>query len=134
MRTPTASFLLGACLMLAACGSQPPPPPPSAARPVVELARWQVRDAGRELGLLIHFEIQDPSGPVRFYQIEDQQGRILGSATEQGRFSRRVPFQENEQDLGVWSLARGTAKLFEAGADVELRPVVVDADAKKGQR
>ena len=131
MRTPTASFLLGACLMLAACGSQPPPAPAAAARPVVELARWQVRDGDRALGNLIHYEIRDPDGPVRFYQVVDQEGHILGSATEQGRFSRRVPFRENEQDLGVWSLARGTAKLFEAKADVELRPVVVDASAKK---
>ena len=134
MRTPTASFPLAAVLLLVGCESQPPPQPDGAAREVVELGRWQVFDGGTLLGLLVHLEIRDPGGPIPFYKIEDAQGRLVGHASEQGRFSRRVPFQEDEQDLGVWSLARGTAKLFEAKADVELRPVAVDADAKKEKR
>jgi len=133
MRIPTAPFLL-ATLVLAACETQPPPQPAAAARPVAELGRWQVYDGSALLGHLIHLEIRDPSGPLPFYQIEDAQGRLVGHATEQGRFSRRVPFQDDEQDLGVWSLARGTAKLFECNADVELRPVAADADARKEKR
>ena len=134
MRIPTATFLLAATVVLAACASQPQTQPPSAARPVAELGRWQVFEGANLLGYLIHLEIRDPTGPLPFYQIEDAQGRLLGHATEQGRFSRRVPFQEAEQDLGVWSLARGTAKLFEAKANVELRPVVKEADARKKPR
>ena len=131
MRIPTASFLLAAALVWAACASQPQSLPPGAARPVAELARWQVFDGGALLGYLIHLEIRDPAGPIPFYQIEDTQGRLVGHATGQGRFSRRVPFQDDEQDLGVWSLARGTAKLFECKAPVQLKPVAVEADAQR---
>jgi len=130
MRIPTATFLLS-MLWLPACTSPPEPQPPHAPRPVVELARWQVFDGAQLLGVLIHLEIRDPEGPVPYYRIEDASGRWLGHATEQGRFSRRVPFQDTEQDLGVWSLARGVAKLFEAKADVQLKPVAVDADARR---
>jgi hypothetical protein len=129
MTKPIAIAVLVA--LFAACQEAPPPQPEYAPRPVVELARWQVWLAGEAVGTVRHLEIQDPREPVRYYTIEDRQRRVLGEATANGRFSRRVPFQENGEDLGVWSLARGVGELFEAGAAADLRPVPVEADARR---
>jgi hypothetical protein len=41
-----------------------------------------------------------------------------------------VPFQDREEDLGVWSMARGVGKLLDA-SDVQLRPVAIEADARR---
>ena len=134
MRTPTRTAVFLATCSLAAlaasCGTEPPPPPPYSARPVVEIARWQVVNGDAVIGRVLHLEIRDPQGPVGFYRVEDVQGRWLGFATMNGRFSRRVPFQDREEDLGVWPMARGTALLFDAASPVTLRPVAVDADAR----
>ena len=82
------------------------------------------------LGQLIHFEIRDPKGVMRFYRIVDGDGRWVGHASDAGRFSRRVPFTEQEEDLGAQSLERGVALLFEAST-VQLTPVVRDADFRR---
>jgi hypothetical protein len=116
---------------LAACGGAPPAPAPFAARAVVELARWQAWDGERLAGVVRKLEIRDPSGPLAYYRIEDVHGRWLGHATVDGRFSRRVPFQDAEQDLGLWSLERGVTELVEAQATVRLQPVALDADARR---
>lgn len=129
MRSTIAIAVLVA--MFAACQETPPPQPDYAPRRVVELARWQVWIGGEAVGTVRHLEIQDPREPVRYYTIEDRHRRVLGEATANGRFARRVPFQENGEDLGVWSLARGVGELFEAGASVDLRPVPVEADARR---
>jgi hypothetical protein len=120
-----------AALLLVAGGSAPPPPQPYAPRDVVEVGRWQVWITGEQVGSVVQFEIRDPSGPLPFYRVLDLQGRWLGHATMQGRFSRRVPFQDGEQDLGVWPMARGVARLFEADAPAQLRPVAVEGDARR---
>lgn len=129
MRTPTRVVFAFACAA-AACGSSPPQPP-TMARPVVETARWQVVSGDAVVGHVVQLEIRDPSGPLPFYRILDLHGRWIGHATMQGRFSRRVPFQDDEQDLGVWPLPRGTAMLFDASAPVTLRPIAVEADARR---
>ena len=130
MRTPVAAPVVIA--LLAACAGSPPPAPlPHAAREVVELARWQILQGERAVGIVRQLEIRDPSGPVSFYRIEDSSGRWLGHATANGRFSRRVPFHGEEVDLGVWSLERGTAELLEATTPVVLRPQPVEADARR---
>lgn len=116
-----------AVLLLAACAAPEPVRPPYSARPVAERGRWQVWHRGEQLGQVVLLEIQDPSGPLPFYRIVDRDGRWLGHATPQGRFSRRVPFRDGEQDLGVWPMARGVAHLFDAASPVELRAVAVDA-------
>ncbi len=117
-------------LLLAACEAAPEPLP-HAARPVVEIARWEVFDGDAHVGTVRQLEIHDPQGPQAFYRIEDRRGRWLGHATTAGRFTRRVPFRDEEQDLGVWSLARGTALLVEAKAEVRLQPVALDADMRR---
>ncbi len=114
-------------VVFAACAAPRNEPPPYAPREVVTLERWLVRSGGDVLGQVVHLEIRDPAGPIRFYRVEDGQGRWIGHATASGRFSRRVPFQDEEEDLGVWSMARGVAELFEASAPVRLEPVAVDA-------
>jgi hypothetical protein len=121
-RTPYAVLLLQA---LAACSLPPPSPqPPGAARLVRELAHWRALVAGCEVAAVLQLEIEDPTGPVVLYRILDANGRWLGHANSQLRFSRRVPFQEEEQDVGVWSLPRGVALL--AGVEqVVLEPVAV---------
>ena len=127
-RTTAASLC---CCLLLGCHTEPPPPAPYAPRPVVELARWQALSGGRHVATVRQMEIRDPAGAVPFYQILDPQGRLLGTSDAQGRFSRRVPFRDDEEPLGVWSMAQGVAKLAEATAPVELVPVALDADARK---
>ena len=122
-----------AALLLAACASEPPAPPPYAARRVDEAARWQVWIGGEPVGEVVQLVIHDPGGPLPFYRVLDRQGRWLGHATMQGRFSRRVPFQDGEQDLGVWPMPRGVARLFDAEAPAELRPVAVEAVGRPGE-
>lgn len=129
MRSTLAVAVLAAAL--AGCQETPPQQPDYAPRRVVELARWQVWIGGEAVGTVRQLEIQDPREPVRYYTIEDRHRRVLGEATANGRFARRVPFQENGEDLGVWSLARGVGELFEAGASVDLRPVPIEADARR---
>lgn len=120
-----------AAVLLAGCGAPPSPPPEHAPRRVVELARWQVWQGAEQIGAVRELEIQDPAGPVRFYSVEDRQRRVLGEATANGRFTRRVPFRDDGEDLGVWSLARGVTELFEASDILELRAVPVEADARR---
>jgi hypothetical protein len=128
----TPSFLLPVVMAaLAGCQSSPPAPPPHAPRPVVELARWQVWEGDRVVGYVRHLEIRDPSGPLPYYRIEDPNGRWLGHASATGRFTRRVPFEEEEQDIGVWSMPRGVGELVEAKSPVRLQPVPVEADARR---
>lgn len=120
-------------LLVAACGGAPPANPAYSARPVVELARWQVLDGERPVAIVRQLEIRDPAEPVMFYRVEDLAGRWLGHSTSNGRFSKRVPFEAEEQDLGVWSLARGVTLLLEASAPVHLKPLAIDADARRNR-
>lgn len=106
-------------------------PPDYSAHEVIGLERWQVEAEGAVLGAVTKYEIRDPRGPVQFFRVTDQDGRWLGHATANGRFSRRVPFQEEEQDLGVLAMQRGVAQLFEATAPVHLKPVPTEADWRK---
>lgn len=129
MTKPIAIAVLVA--LFAACQEAPQPQPEYAPRRVVELARWQVWLADQQVGIVRRFEIQDPNGPVRYYSVEDLQHRILGEADDQGRFSRRVPFRDSGEDLGVWALPRGVGLLFEANAPADLRPVAIEAAAKR---
>jgi hypothetical protein len=97
------------------------------------VARWQVWNGQELIGYVGKHEIEDPAGPLPFYRIEDVQGRWIGHATANGRFSRRVPFADHEQDLGVWPMARGVARLLEASSPVQLRPVAVEARARRSR-
>lgn len=129
-RSPASLLLLVAFV---ACGAPPVPNPPYAPRPVVELGRWQVLAGERLLGRVRKLVIEDPNGPLPFFRIEDAQGRWVGHATANGRFSRRVPFAEQEQDLGMWPMAEGVAELLEAAAPVRLEAVAVDADLRRAR-
>lgn len=121
-------------LLLTACGAPPAPPnPPYAPRPVTELGRWQVFEGERLVGRVVKLAIEDPNGPMPFFRIEDPQGRWVGHATEGGRFSRRVPFEDQEADLGMWPMADGVARLLETAGAVRLEPVAVDADLRRGR-
>ena len=130
---PTTPGLWAAATLLAACAGAPPPQPPQAPRQVVELERWRAWHGAEVVAVVRKLEIRDPRGPLPFYRIEDPQGRWLGHATVEGRFSRRVPFAEQEEDLGVWSLARGVAELVDARTPVRLEPQALDADARRGR-
>ena len=116
----------------AGCGAGPSNAlPPHAARPVRTLAQWRVLEQGSPAGRVVLLQIEDPSGPLRFYRVEDAQGRWLGHASDIGRFSRRVPFASEEEDLGVLPMARGVALLLEATVPVQLEPIVAEADARR---
>lgn len=114
-------------LSLAGCVGPAPGRPALQAREVVEVARWLVSSGSEQLGELVRFEIRDPSGPVAFFRVLDRSGRWVGHADVTGRFSRRVPFQEEEEDLGVWSLEQGCGLLFERKGGVTLTAQKVGA-------
>jgi hypothetical protein len=133
MRSPaTLRWMLLAAL--GACAGAPPPaPPPLAPRQVTELARFLAFDGPIQVAVVRKLEISDPAGPVAFYRIEDLRGRWLGHATSQGRFSRRVPFRDDEEDLGVLAMARGVAELVGVAQPVRLQPAPVDAPSTPGR-
>lgn len=133
-----AGALLASVGSIAGCHGAPPPPPsnpPYSARPVVEIGRFEARQDGALLGHLVHYEIEDPSGLIRFWRVEDARGAWVGHVSQDGRFSRRVPFKDDEEDLGLWPMAKGVAHLFERDGAVELKevPVAVPAVARKQQ-
>lgn len=120
--------------VLVGCSTPPPDPQPAyAPRAVVELECWRIRAAGHVVGTLRRYEIQDPSGPLRFWRIENAHGQWLGHATDLGRFSRRVPFRDDEEDLGIWPMRAGIAKLLEASA-VDLERIAVEAVVRKSEK
>ena len=94
------------------------------ARDVIELERWAVESEGKQLGHVVKYEISDAKEPVQFFRVTDHAGRWLGRATAEGRFSRRTPF-DGDQDLGVLAMKRGVALLFEASQPVQLKAVPV---------
>jgi hypothetical protein len=114
-------------LAAGACSStrEVSPPIDLAPRPVVERSRFEVRHQGRVLGTLVELEIQDRDGPLRFWRVENRDGAWVGHATGQLRFSQRLPFRDDERDLGMWPLKQGVARLFEVDGEVALRPLPV---------
>lgn len=116
--------------VLAGCESTTRPIHDYTPRKVVEIEKWQVESDGNLLGQVTKYEIRDPKEPIQFYRVTDTAGRWLGHASDKGRFSRRVPFQEEEQDLGVFAMKRGVALLLEASKPVELKPVAIEADQR----
>ncbi len=133
IRQTTFCFFVFTGLMLASCEVNKSAPPAYAPREVIELTRWRVKSAGVTLGRVAKFEIRDPAGPIQFFRITDRAGRWLGHATAKGRFSRRVPFETEEQDLGVLAMKSGVAQLFEVQTPVELEPIPIQVAGQKKQ-
>ncbi len=96
-----------------------------APRAVAEIARYEARTATGVVGIVRLLEIRDPQGPMRFWRIETRDGSWAGHASEQGRFSRRVPFRDDEEDLGVWPMAQGVAQVLGAASSLQLEQVAV---------
>lgn len=137
MSSPRAAVLLAAgWLGLAACEAthRTTVAHDYVPREVVELARWDVRDGDRVIGAVVQLEIRDPSGPIRYFRVLDRNGHWVGHATEQGRFSRRAPFREDEEDLGLWPMAQGIGRLFGLDRAVHLREAAVAAPASADKR
>ncbi len=91
-----------------------------AAREGVELETWLVQQEGVDLGYLVKLEIRDPAGPIEYYRVLNVGKQWLGHATMDLHFSRRVPFQEEEESLGIYPMARGLAVLYEVENPVDL--------------
>lgn len=92
-------------------------------RKVTELRRWQVLQGTTLAGHVVELRVEEPMyapadgtppapSAFTYYRILDLRGQWVGHASDIGRFSRRVPFQEEEQDLGVWPMAQGVAQLL----------------------
>jgi len=94
-------------------------------RAVAEVARYEAHSTTGIVGVVRLLEIRDPQGPVRFWRIETRDGSWAGHATAQGRFSRRVPFRDDEEDLGIWPMAQGVAQVLGATAALRLEQVAV---------
>lgn len=103
-------------------------------RAVVEVGRYEVRSGAAVVGVVLELEIRDPNGPLRFWRIETRDGAWAGHATEQGRFSRRVPFREDEEDLGVWPMAQGVAKVLDVSGPVQLAKAQPRSESAQPQR
>jgi hypothetical protein len=134
MPVPTSRAFAVLLAALAACQSTTPvPPPPYFARPVVEIGRSAITRDGKPLGTLLSLRIEDPTAPVRFYRVVDPRGAWVGHITEQGRFTKRVPFADEEQDLGLWPMQKGIARLFDLDGSVDLKelPAAVPATYRK---
>ena len=131
LRLQLLSFPVLGALLLGACHTveRPVPEAPYLPRPVVELQRFELRQGDRSLGSAVLLEIRDPAAPVRFWRFQDRNGAVLGHASEQGRFSRRVPFVDSEEDLGIWPMAQGAAQLLDLDGEVLLLEIPVRAPA-----
>jgi hypothetical protein len=116
-------------MALVACQAEPERGSDYWARRVVELERFEVVADGKTVGWVVHCEIQDPKAPSRFWRILNERQQWVGHATEAGRFSRRVPFRDDEEDLGIHPMPSGVARLLDAAGGVELRAVARPADA-----
>jgi len=93
----------------------------------VELARWRIETDSVALGHLVHLEIQDRLGPIRYYRVENAAGEWVGHVSDQLRFSRRVPFAEHEEVLGTYSMREGLGWLFATQQSPQLVPVATEA-------
>ncbi len=124
-------MLPGIAALSSACTSshQLPPPIDNRARNVVETARYEVRHRGEVVGSVVQLQMEDPSGPLQFWRVENKNGAWLGHASALGRFSRRLPFRDDEQDIGIWPMAQGVAQLLEVDGEVALREVPVAVPA-----
>jgi hypothetical protein len=129
VRTGLLSLAVGS----AACHVEPQPLPPYAARPVVELSRSEILNDNIRIGTLVQLAIEDPQGAICYFRVEDLRGAWVGHITTLGRFSKRMPFLDDEQDLGLWPMQKGIAKLFEIEGAVDLKelPVAVPATFRK---
>lgn len=116
------ALLSFALLGLVGCQTQVIPRRPDVSpRPVEERGRWQVHGAAGELGgTLRRFVIVDPRGEVVFYRVEDMAGRWVGDVRSDGWFSRRVPFQDDPQPLGLYPMEDGLAVLLGLEGPVRL--------------
>lgn len=126
-------------LLLAACAAAPQTTSDYVPRAVSEVQRWELLEDGQCVGWLLLMQIDDPeAGPLRFYRIENQRGQWLGHATLQGRFSRRVPFRDDEEDLGLFGMAQGTGRLLDTKTPPTIanwqQPQTLEAAAHKEPR
>jgi len=112
-------FLLA---VLAACNTAPEPADPAAPRPVRELGRYTVSQGGRVLGTLVQREIDDPEAPIGYWLIENAAGQWLGYADAQGRFYRYEPFAPQERFLGVFTMDKGLALLYDVAPPLRIEP------------
>lgn len=112
-----------------ACSAPPPPPPELQARDVTEVQRYELRRDGQRVGWLSLLQIDDPQAPLRFYRVENLRGQWLGHATLEHRFSRRVPFRDDEEDLGLYPMAQGVARLLDLDRPPEIVPWQPAAEA-----
>ncbi len=115
-------------LLTAACHTPPPAPVQFAPRPVVELERFAVTRGSERVGCLVHREIQDPAGPVRYWLVENAAGQWLGYIDTVGRVYRYEPFAERECFVGMYPMEQGLRLLY--GGDQALR-VTAEAGAPR---
>lgn len=86
---------------------------------------------GRRLGTLVHREIRDPSGPVRYYLVENEAGQWLGYADADGRFFRYEPFRTEERFLGVYGMDSGLSLLYDVATPLRIVPEPGSAGARE---
>ncbi len=135
--TATAAVLLA---FLGGCSHtrQAPSPHDYVPRTVVELERLDLFFRGERIGELVRYEIQERPGradseAIRFWRVLSPAGAWIGHVSDQGRFSRRVPFRDEEQDLGIYPMAEGLAALIGVAGPVQLtaKPAAVEAAAAR---
>ncbi len=116
---------LWAGMALCACAGAPAPVDPMAPRPVVDLARWRVDAGDRLVGHVLHKEIRDPAGPIRFFHVENPAGQWLGHVDTAGRVYRREVFATTEAFLGIYPMDKALELLYDEAGPLRMTPAPV---------
>ena len=119
----SAVALLPGCVI---SETRTPAPVDYQARTVREVGRWDVLAGGAAIGQLVKLSIEDRTGPIEFFRVVNERREWVGHVTPAGRFSRRVPFQEQDEILGVYGMKEGLGLLFDTRASIDLEEAVQD--------
>ncbi len=100
-------------LLLFACQQPAQVPDPYEPRPVAVLGEYAVRAEGAVIGRVIEIEIQDPIWPETRYRVENLDRQWLGFIDAKGGVYKLMPFQMEEEFLGIYPMEQGLALLFD---------------------
>lgn len=132
MKNARRRLIAAAGFVLLGCEATPEPPQPYEPRSVREVASFEVRRGGAQVGAIRHLEIEHPTDPVAFYRVENLAGQWLGYVDASGRVYRYPAFAAREEFVGVYPMDEGVAILFDAGAEpgggIEIRAAAAEAD------
>ena len=105
--------VLAITLLLCACQQPDRALDPYEIRPVEVLAEYPVRAEGAVIGRVFEIEIRDPIWPQTRYRVENLDRQWLGFIDARGGVYKLMPFQMEEEFLGIYPMEQGLALLFD---------------------